>query len=486
MKTSRYFRSLFSALILIIFSQAVFAQSWNAHPVEGWDNHSPLQVDELELSAEQITQLKEIDKNHSAKIQEIYSTPYEGENSKEHYKEINEQVKLLKIEKENAQKVVLTADQVAQFEGYILEKRADQIGNYLANQKNRIESDYLGVFLTQEQNLAIYDKTNLLDDNLKWNLRKEKIREIYKEVLTEEQYTIVVQVDKEKKEAREQRLLEQIKKGLSVAEELIPLAEDFTLPKMLVLRNKLEAKISAEDRRILENLRTLRKTSFDEILSEVLEEIEMELESVDNLELLRHLGFTKDLVVDNSDLISNVWTFSFFATDENSKRLNSLGDKYQNEIDALEDELLYVIKETVKKGAVIASAEYPVPPVALWIDEITVDNEMKRLFLLLDPAGDFSFDIESFEVGEGEHLASVFPNPASKNQTLEFNTQQDGKVTIEIIDESGKIVKVVSSENRMKGNQKVAVNIQDLNSQIYFYRISSEEGMTLVKFSVVK
>ncbi len=478
MKTSRYFRSLLSAFILILFSQAVFAQSWN--------NYNPLHINELELSTEQKSQLREIDKNHSAKIQEIYSTPYEGEAHKEHSKNIKEQVKLLQIEKEDAQKVVLTADQIAQFDGYILEKKADQIGNNLARQKNRFESDYLGVFLTPQQNRSIYDKTNLIDNNIEWNLRKEKIREIYEEVLTEEQYAIVVQIDKEKKEAREEKTLNDIKKGLAVAEGLMPLAEEFTLPKMLILRNKLEAKISTEDKRALEDLRALRKISFEETLSEGLEEIETELENVDNPELLRYLGFTKDLVLDNADLISNAWAFSFFATDENSKRLNKLADKYQNEIDALEEELLFVIKETAKKGAVIASSEYPVPPVALWIDEIKLDKEIKRLFLLLDPAGDFSFDIESFEVGEGQHVAAVFPNPANRNQTLEFNTQQDGKVTIEIIDESGKVVKVVSSENRMKGNQKMEVNIQDLNSQIYFYRISSDEGMTLIKFSVVK
>ena len=478
MKTSRYFRSLLSAFILILFSQAVFAQSWN--------NYNPLHINELELSTEQKSQLREIDKNHSAKIQEIYSTPYEGEAHKEHSKNIKEQVKLLQIEKEDAQKVVLTADQIAQFDGYILEKKADQIGNNLVRQKNRFESDYLGVFLTPQQNRSIYDKTNLIDNNIEWNLRKEKIREIYEEVLTEEQYAIVVQIDKEKKEAREEKTLNDIKKGLAVAEGLMPLAEEFTLPKMLILRNKLEAKISTEDKRALEDLRALRKISFEETLSEGLEEIETELENVDNPELLRYLGFTKDLVLDNADLISNAWAFSFFATDENSKRLNKLADKYQNEIDALEEELLFVIKETAKKGAVIASSEYPVPPVALWIDEIKLDKEIKRLFLLLDPAGDFSFDIESFEVGEGQHVAAVFPNPANRNQTLEFNTQQDGKVTIEIIDESGKVVKVVSSENRMKGNQKMEVNIQDLNSQIYFYRISSDEGMTLIKFSVVK
>ncbi len=485
MKTSRYFRSLFSAFILILFSQAVFAQSWEAQP-PSWNNYNPLHVNELELSPEQKTQLKEIEKNYSAKIQEIYSTPYEGQDYKERNKNITEQIKSFQIEKENAQKAVLTAEQTSQFEGYVLEKKADQIGNNLARQKNRFESHYLGVFLTSEQNLAIYDKTNLLDNNLKWNDRKDKIKEIYKQVLTEEQYAIVVQIDKEKKEAKEEKTLNEIKKGLSVAEGLIPIAEDFTLPKMLVLRNKLEAKISDEDKRAIEELRALRKVSFDEVLEEGLAEMETEIENVDDPELLRYIGFTKDLVVDNADLISNVWGFSFFATDENSKQLNKLADKYQNEIDALEEELLYVIKETAKKGAVIASSEYPVPPVALWIDEIKLDKEIKRLFLLLDPTSDLSFDVESFDIGEGQHVASVFPNPASKVQTLEFKTQQDGKVTIEIIDESGKVVKVISSENRMKGNQKMEVNIQDLNSQIYFYRISSDEGMTLIKFSVVK
>lgn len=479
MKTSSYFRSLFSALILIVFSQAVFAQSWS--------NYNPLHVSELELSAEQKTQLKEIGKNHSAKIQEVYKISTEDKNIKDHHKNIQEQIKLLQIEKENAQKVVLTSHQLAQFEGYILEKKADQKGNALSNQKKRFEKKYLGVFLTSEQNVVIYEKSKLIDqENVEWKKRKDRVKEIYKEVLTDEQFAIVVQIDKEKKEARDEKTLEDIKKGLAVAEGLMPLAEEFTLPKMLVLRNKLEAKISTEDKRALDDLRALRKISFEEVLSEGLEEIETELENIDNPELLRYLGFTKDLVIDNADLISNVWAFSFFATDEHSKRLNKLADKYQNEIDALEEELLYVIKETAKKGAVIASSEYPVPPVALWIDEIKLDNEIKRLFLLLDPAGDFSFDVESFEIGKGQHLASAFPNPASKNQTLEFSTQQDGKVTIELIDESGKVVKIISSENRMKGNQKLEVNVQDLNSQIYFYRISSDEGMTLIKFSVVK
>jgi hypothetical protein len=479
MKISRYFSALLLTLLLLIFSRTMIAQSW--------DSFNPLHVSELELTSEQNTQLSEIEKDHAAQIQEFYNTPCEGEDSKAHNKNIQAQIKLLQIEKENAQKVILTAEQLAQFEGYIMEKKADRKGSALVFQKERFENDYLGVFLTNEQNVTIYDQQKLLDQNkVEWKKKKEKVKKIYEEVLTEEQYAIVVQVDKERKEAREEKTLGKIKKGLSVAEEMIPLAEDFTLPKLLVLRNKLETKISDEDKRALEDLRALRIISFDKVLNEALEEIETELENAENPELLRYLGFTKNLVIDRTSLISNVWGFSFFATDKNSKRLNDLANKYQNEINALEEDLLYVIKETAKKGAVIASAEYPVPPVALWINEIELDKEMKRLFLLLDPASDFPIDLPNFETGEGQHVASTFPNPASKNQTLEFHTQQNGKVTIEIIDKSGKVMKIISSENRMRGNQKLEVNLQNLNSQIYFYRISSEEGMTLIRFSVVK
>ena len=39
---------------------------------------------------------------------------------------------------------------------------------------------------------------------------------------------------------------------------------------------------------------------------------------------------------------------------------------------------------------------------------------------------DFSFDDLSFDVGEGQHVASVFPNPASKNQVA--NREQEIRV----------------------------------------------------------
>ena len=101
MKTSHYFRSLFLALILLIFTQTIIAQSW--------ENYNPLGVYELELSDEQKTQLQEINKNYFDKIREIRKTPRGDKDLKEHYEDIREKRNLLQIKKENAQKLVLIA-----------------------------------------------------------------------------------------------------------------------------------------------------------------------------------------------------------------------------------------------------------------------------------------------------------------------------------------------------------------------------------------
>ncbi len=175
MKISRYFSALLLTLLLLIFSRTMIAQSW--------DSFNPLHVSELELTSEQNTQLSEIEKDHAAQIQEFYNTPCEGEDSKAHNKNIQAQIKLLQIEKENAQKVILTAEQLAQFEGYIMEKKADRKGSALVFQKERFENDYLGVFLTNEQNVTIYDQQKLLDQNkVDWKKKKEKVKKIYEEV----------------------------------------------------------------------------------------------------------------------------------------------------------------------------------------------------------------------------------------------------------------------------------------------------------------
>ena len=132
-----------------------------------------------------------------------------------------------------------------------------------------------------------------------------------------------------------------------------------------------EAKISPEDKIELQQLREERAQSFEKILDGMVNE-DFSSRRFKNPELIRNIELTKEMVVDNSNLISNLWSadFEFFLSNEKT-RAQELADKYAKEIDAMEAELLWTVKETVKKIAPIVSEEYPIPPVAMLLSGIT-------------------------------------------------------------------------------------------------------------------
>ena len=469
MKASNYFSTFIFILAFFIFSQISQAQDWN-----------PLRNGNLDLSVEQREQLAEIDLNHQEQTRKIYESDVNKE------KVNSDKLEVLKTQRDEARKKILTPEQLEQFEGWVIEKETERRGQGITRLKKQMERNHPELNLTPKQYIQFYEKEKELRKVAGyWKNKKENRKKILKEILDEQQFALYLQVEKERKEAQEKDILNEVKKGYAVAEELLPMLEDFALPKYKVLRNKLEAKISKEDKATLVELRMLRVQSFEREFQKFLNEKDSETKDIESAELLRYIDFTTDLIESNSALISNIWDFSY-EDEINGKKAakvaKALSKKYESDIDALNQELLFVTKETIKKGAVIASQEYPIPPVATWIDEVTIPREAKILFLLLDPTIDFSIDLPDFEKGEGDHFANVFPNPAQKNQVLEFFTQQDGNVKIEILDAAGKVVKVVAERNLNQGKQKFEVNIQDLNSQVYFYRITGKDGVSMLKF----
>lgn len=473
-------KSFFTFLLLVIFI-GVSSQAQNTNP-----NHVP----DLNLTDIQKEKLKEIKKDFNQKRRDaMEAIKTSDDKDMSTYYDTH---KALEDEENKAQKLILTAEQLSHYEGYELEKKMERRGNMLVSQAKRMDNDYPGIELTPEQNVALLDKKEEYK-NWGWKIKdgkmsyQEKQMSIHREVLDDRQFALYEKIEEGKRELKEAKILKEYKKGIKIAEELLPVVQDFTLPKFKVLRQKLEAKISSEDKLILEQLRAERLQSFDKILNEVLNE-DFSISQFKNPELIRNIELTKEMLEENADLVSNVWLYEFehFLSDKDTK-VKDLAKKYAKEIDALEKELLWTTKETVKKGAVIVSEEYPIPPVAIILSSVTeFPNDAKLLFLLLDPEVEFSMELPEFGKGEGDHFASAFPNPAVRNQTLDFFLQQDTHVSIDILDESGRVVKTLASEFMNKGNQKLNVNINDLNSQLYFYRISTGEEVTMLKFTVVK
>ena len=78
---------------------------------------------------------------------------------------------------------------------------------------------------------------------------------------------------------------------------------------------------------------------------------------------------------------------------------------------------------------------------------------------------------------------SVFPNPARKNCTLNYNAQKDGKATLHIINLLGeeiynRNIQVITGQNN------IPVSISDIPHGIYFMSIRSDEGIATQRLVV--
>ncbi len=80
---------------------------------------------------------------------------------------------------------------------------------------------------------------------------------------------------------------------------------------------------------------------------------------------------------------------------------------------------------------------------------------------------------------------SLFPNPNNGTLFINFNLKQTERVSIDITDINGRVVKNAFSET-VTGKQNISVNISDLSNGMYFARITTSEKTSNNKFILVK
>lgn len=90
------------------------------------------------------------------------------------------------------------------------------------------------------------------------------------------------------------------------------------------------------------------------------------------------------------------------------------------------------------------------------------------------------------EVGSVFSELSIFPNPCSEILTLNFYLVSPLSVEICASDIAGKIVFVDKNENAIPGKQFFQWNISEIQSGIYFLRISADEYSVVRKVAVRK
>ncbi|HLP49336.1 MAG TPA: T9SS type A sorting domain-containing protein [Chitinophagales bacterium] len=80
---------------------------------------------------------------------------------------------------------------------------------------------------------------------------------------------------------------------------------------------------------------------------------------------------------------------------------------------------------------------------------------------------------------------TMYPNPTTGTLFINFTMQNAERVTIEITDINGKVVKSVLNET-VSGNQNIAVDMNDVSNGMYFARVTSAQKTSNNKFTLVK
>ena len=95
------------------------------------------------------------------------------------------------------------------------------------------------------------------------------------------------------------------------------------------------------------------------------------------------------------------------------------------------------------------------------------------------------------ETGENElinkfFLGQNYPNPFNPITTIRFNLPFSGKIILSIYNIYGSEVKKIINEERATGSYEVELNLINLSSGIYFYRLQTEQFVETRKMILLK
>jgi len=403
----------------------------------------------------------------------------------ENRKVLKEKMDALKDQEEKRFLEILMIEQKEIFHANKEERTIEQNLQQEQIELGRFQKKYPNIIFTNEQITQIVEKRKTIKaskfgyDTKGRKARKQAENEMMESVLTGQQYLQYVQANKEIRERQEADILEKIEMYEPIAEELLVIMDEFALPKYRKLRQKLATKISDRDKAELADIRARRIEHFK---NDLYLKMNMELAEIENPKLIYKAEQMIQLVDSYSHIIG------FMDESIARKEIQALVDRYDAELLKLKNEWIGLNREVALKGAKVINKVYPIPfPEQMIPKQDKLSNHEKRMFLLLDPAVDFSLnDWNMITKGKGKLHAVAYPSPAQKNQTLEFKVSQEGKVRVEILDENGRLVKPLFSKNMDAGKQNINVSVSDLSPQIYFYRITTDEGTTMLKFVVVE
>jgi len=113
-------------------------------------------------------------------------------------------------------------------------------------------------------------------------------------------------------------------------------------------------------------------------------------------------------------------------------------------------------------------------------------NETETCFTIESCPGNANKSTDNLVNSNGfiksELSMSIFPNPVRTSAILELDIPKDDYVTIQILDINGRLIRNVLETNFLQvGKSEIELNIEDIDSGIYFCKVISETGSAVKK-----
>jgi hypothetical protein len=83
-------------------------------------------------------------------------------------------------------------------------------------------------------------------------------------------------------------------------------------------------------------------------------------------------------------------------------------------------------------------------------------------------------------------LQKAFPNPARTQATIRYDIPRPQRVRLELYDVTGRLVRTVVNVQKVVGRQEVTLNVSNLASGMYFYRLSTGNTSETRKLMIVR
>jgi len=97
-----------------------------------------------------------------------------------------------------------------------------------------------------------------------------------------------------------------------------------------------------------------------------------------------------------------------------------------------------------------------------------------------------SVSSESLKVSDRQKQLTIFPNPATSNATILFSLSKQGKVSLNVFNIEGKLIKIIADRNFEAGAHQLSLDTKDLKAGTYILNMQSQGSVQTKKLILIK